>query len=106
MKILHRIIGRGLHRLPDVLSHLRGSPVCRQSPKRTALTQAGDDSPCSQRKFFNKNQKKGGPHTKAASCIFFTIPLIGCFYETHAEAKTGIPFRVISLRSFLIIEIH
>ena len=46
MKILHRIIGRGLHRLPDVLSHLRGSPVCRQSPERTTLTQAGDDSPC------------------------------------------------------------
>ena len=50
MKILHRFIGRGLHRLPDVLSHLRGSPVYRQSPERTTLTQAGDDSPCSQRR--------------------------------------------------------
>ena len=56
MKILYRIIGRvhtalsaGVYTACLMYCHPSRVPLCRQSPERTTLTQAGDDSPCLQR---------------------------------------------------------
>ena len=49
----------GVHTACLHCCHPYGVPQCRQSPERTTLTQAGDDSPCSQRRQpYNHQQKK------------------------------------------------
>jgi len=55
--------------------HPYGVPSCRQSPERTTRTQAGDDSPCSQRRQpYNHQQKKATRRPPPCSRSY-----VGCY---------------------------
>ena len=90
-----RIIGRGSYRLPSLLSPFQGSPSCRQSPKRTTRTQAGDDSPCSRR---NENTAAvmRQPHNPKS----VRLPHRGRREPTYRQGFTPPAFFIVTLSGF------